>query len=56
MIYALCAIAAVMAAFCLFGYALRGIVDKARQERIEAEKRRREDEYNEDIDRWEDDE
>lgn len=52
---ALAALSLLMAVSAAFGFCIRGIVDKARQERRDAKKRRRDDDYSADVDRWEDD-
>ena len=51
---AFAAIALVMAVSCAFGYCMRGIVDKALEERRAAKERRWMDEFEADHDDWED--
>ena len=53
---ALAALSLLMAVSVAFGFCVRGIVDRAIDEHRTAKKRRRTDDYEADIDRWEEDE
>ena len=53
---AFAALGLLMAVSAAFGYCLRGIVDRAMDEHRTAKKQRRMDDYEADIDRWEEDE
>ena len=51
---ALCALGLLMTVSCAFGYCIRGIVDKALQERKKAKEQRWMHDFDADHDLWED--
>ena len=53
---ALAALSLLMAVSVAFGYCIRGIIDKALEDRRTAKKQRRADDYEADVDMWEEDE